>query len=193
MNRQFIENYLKGVSALVREISTAEIEAVISALLDCVHRGNKIFIIGNGGSAATASHFACDLVKGTRSPSGVMVKAVALTDSVPVMTAWANDTSYKNIFCEQLRPLAAQGDVLVSISGSGNSENIIEAVEYANSAGMLTVGLAGFDGGLLKRKAGISIVAPSDNMQQVEDSHTVLCHLIFSYIREHIKYEGSVS
>lgn len=193
MNRQFIEDYLKDVSDLVRGIPPEEIEAVIKALLDCIGRESRIFIIGNGGSAATASHFACDLGKGTRWPGGVLVKAVALTDSVPVMTAWANDISYRNVFCEQLRPLAARGDVLLSISGSGNSENVIEAVLYASSAGVLTVGLTGFDGGLLKKKADISIVVPSGNMQQIEDAHTVLCHLISSYIREHIKYESSVS
>ncbi|MEW5953091.1 MAG: SIS domain-containing protein [Bacillota bacterium] len=193
MNSQFIKNYLFDVGTLVQKIPVEEIETVIISLLDCVTKGNKIFFIGNGGSASTASHLACDLGKGARSQGGLMIRAIALTDNIPVITAWANDTSYENIFCEQLRPLASAGDVLVAISGSGNSANVIRAVEYANSAGLLTIGLAGFDGGLLYKQARLCILVPSDNMQQVEDAHTVLCHLIASYIREALKNEGGVS
>ncbi len=193
MNKQFIENYLHDVSKLVRRIPIQAIDMAARSILSCAVRGNTIFAIGNGGSASTASHFACDLGKGTRSTQGPLVKAIALTDNIPVITAWANDTSYQNIFSEQLKPLASKGDVLLAISGSGNSPNIINAVEYANSAGVLTLGLAGFSGGRLKECANICIIVPSDNMQQIEDAHSVLCHLFASYVREALQYEGGVS
>jgi len=193
VNESYIKNYLESVSGLVTEMPVKDIEEVARIILSCHGRGNQVFVIGNGGSAATASHFSCDLSKGTKIPGARWLKAVALTDNVPLLTAWANDTSYENVFSEQLAPLVVKDDVLLAISGSGNSPNIIKAVQFAKSTGAFTIGLAGFDGGALKKNAHFCLVVPGNNMQQVEDVHSVLCHLIASYVREAIKNESGLS
>lgn len=193
MNEDYIKKYLKGVSGLMADIPVEEIEEAAEMVLRCCSQGNKVFIIGNGGSAATASHFCCDLSKGTQVSGAKKIKAVALTDNVSLITAWANDTSYENVFSEQLAPLVEKNDILLAISGSGSSSSIIKAVQVAKNAGALTIGLAGFDGGALKKIADFCLVIPGDNIQQIEDVHLVLCHLIASYVREAIKNEGGIS
>ena len=125
--------------------------------------GRQVFVIGNGGSAATASHIACDFQKGLEESSGKRFRVIAVTDNVSVMTAWANDTDYGNIFAEQLDSLLEKGDVVVAISGSGNSPNVIRAVEKAKEMGAITIGWSGFDGGKLARFAQKPIVVKSDS------------------------------
>jgi len=193
VNEDYIKNYLKSVSGLVAKVPVGEIETTAGIILRCYAQGNKVLVIGNGGSAATASHFCCDLSKGTQASGVTKIKAIALTDSVSLITAWANDTAYENVFSEQLAPLAEKDDVLLAISGSGNSPSIIKAVRAAKNAGVFTVGLSGFDGGVLKKIADFCLVIPGNNMQQIEDVHLVLCHLIASYIREAIVNEGGFS
>lgn len=141
--------------------------------------------MGNGGSAATASHFACDLAKGTagKDDSRKRFKVIALTDSVPIITAWANDTAYQNIFLEQLKNLLDAGDVVIAINGSGNSKNVIKAVEYANAQKALTIGLTGFGGGKLKGMVQECLIVPSHSLEQIEDVHLILEHILCSWLR----------
>jgi len=128
----------------------------------------------------------CDLQKSVRGPDGRYLRAVALTDSVSLITAWANDFDYSRVFEEQVSALGREGDLLVAISGSGRSANVIKAVERANEMGLVTLGLAGFDGGVLREKAQHCIVVPSDNMQQIEDVHLMIGHLVFSRVRDEV-------
>ncbi|GBD08995.1 Phosphoheptose isomerase [Candidatus Thermoflexus japonica] len=186
---QWIEEYFDGVrralDALPREILLQIIAQIEAAARD----GRMIFLCGNGGSAATASHFACDLAKGTRRPGAPMVRAVALTDSIPLLTAWANDTEYRRVFAEQLRPLVRPGDVLIAISGSGNSPNVLEAVQVAREAGAFTIGLTGFQGGKLRDLVDLCLIVPSGCMEQIEDLHLILHHTIITVLRR--TWEGA--
>ncbi len=179
-NKNRITTYLKQVIAVLDSMPLHEIGQVVDALLDARRRGARVFIFGNGGSAATASHFACDLGKGAASPDQDRFKVVALTDNVPLITAWANDTAYDNVFAEQLTNLMEAGDVVIGISASGNSPNVLRALDLARRVGCTTIGFTGFDGGDLKGLADICVVVPSQHMGQVEDAHVVLVHLITS-------------
>jgi len=143
--------------------------------------------MGNGGSAATASHFACDLAKGTITPGRPRFRVTALTDNVPLMTAWSNDVSYDDVFADQLSGLIRRADVVVAISGSGNSANILRAVEVALRMGGITIGLSGFDGGQLSTMVDVPVVVPCDCMEQIEDVHVVLCHLMCTVLRERMQ------
>jgi D-sedoheptulose 7-phosphate isomerase len=181
--KSFIRHYLYQVATLLTECSTDEIMEVLELLIWARERGKKIFTFGNGGSAAAASHLACDLSKGTIGGSEKRFKVICLTDNVPLMTAWANDEDYADIFVENLDPLLENEDVVFGISGSGNSQNVIRAVDLGNDRKAHTVGLTGFDGGQLVQRADISITVPSDNMQQIEDAHMIVIHLLTSYLR----------
>ena len=147
-------------------------------------QGRTIFIVGNGGSAATASHFACDLALGPRSSGGKAYRAISLGDNNALITAAGNDLGYETVFSEQLKTLLAPDDLVLAISASGNSPNIIEAVEYANHIGAMTIGLTGFDGGRLRHIAAehIHISTPKGDYGPVEDLHLVVNHLISSYL-----------
>ena len=179
----FAKGYLDYLSTLLKRLDIQQIVTFIDTLLDARERGATIFFIGNGGSAATASHFANDIGIGSRSWNKPF-KAIALTDNVAVITAIGNDYGYSEIFILQLKTLANAGDVLVAISASGNSENIIKAVQYANDQNMMTLGLTGFDGGKLKNTAqlGIHVECPSGEYGPVEDIHMVIDHLVGAYL-----------
>jgi D-sedoheptulose 7-phosphate isomerase len=155
-------------------------------LLNCQARGRVIFVIGNGGSAATASHFACDLGKGTRRDGPPTFHVVSLTDNVPLLTAWANDSGYEHVFSEQLTPLARPGDLLVAISASGNSPNVVAAIDAAQSCGMAVVGLTGRSGGRLAHLADVVVNVPSDRIEIVEDAHLVVVHSLCVAVRERL-------
>src|SRR5215208_3831810 len=141
-----LRDYWGEVASVAAAIDLVSLERVAIMLLTCQARGRVVFVVGNGGSAATASHFACDLSKGTRRDGPPTFHVVSLADNVPLLTAWANDSGYDRVFAEQLAPLARPGDVLVVISASGNSPNVIAAVETARSCGMSVVGLTGRSG-----------------------------------------------
>jgi D-sedoheptulose 7-phosphate isomerase len=168
------------------------IEQAAEQLLDSYELGRTVFLFGNGGSAALASHLACDLGKGTlqHGCAGRRFRVMALTDNIPLITAWANDSSYDAIFAEQLLNLVAPGDVALAISGSGNSPNVLRALEVARTAGACTIGLTGFQGGKMKQLCDHCIIVPSDNMQVIEDFHLSVSHALFSVIRDRI---GSIS
>jgi D-sedoheptulose 7-phosphate isomerase len=160
---------------------------MVDVLLSANYVASTVFIVGNGGSAATASHFACDLAKGTIITGRPRFRVMALTDNVPLMTAWSNDVSYEDVFVEQLRNVIRRGDVLVAISGSGNSENVLRAVELTSQMGGITIGLSGFSGGELSTLVDVPVVVPCEVMAQIEDVHLTLCHLVCAVLRERMR------
>ncbi|MER3399651.1 MAG: phosphoheptose isomerase [Thermoflexus sp.] len=180
---EWIEEYFDGVRRALEVLPRDVLLQVIAQVEAAAREGRMIFLCGNGGSAATASHFACDLAKGTRRPGAPMLRVVALTDNVPLLTAWANDTDYRHVFAEQLRPLVRPGDLLIAISGSGNSLNVLEAVRAAREAGAFTIGLTGFQGGRLREEVDLCLVVPSTCMEQIEDVHLILHHTITTVLR----------
>ena len=181
---EFAGRYLAYLQDLLDRVSRDEIAAFIQTLLDARARGARIFFLGNGGSAATASHFANDLSVGTRSRSHPF-RVISLTDNVSVLTAVANDFGYEKIFSVQLKALMESGDVVVAISASGNSPNVIEAIQWAAAHGAITVGLTGFNGGELRRLASMSVHVPTraGEYGPVEDLHMILDHLVGTYLQ----------
>jgi D-sedoheptulose 7-phosphate isomerase len=181
MPLDFIRNYLDELQGTMAALPIEQIRDIVAALLDARERDAQVFAVGNGGSAATASHFAVDLGKGA-SRDGKRFRVLSLTDNVPWMTALANDVSYEDVFVEQLKNYARAGDLLLAISGSGNSENVLRAVRYANSVGCRTIGLAGFGGGKLRQEAQQCLVIPSDHMGRAEDAHMIVLHAVLYYL-----------
>lgn len=186
----FAQEYIQQLKKALDELPLSQIKEIKDTLLNAYHKDRKIFIIGNGGSAATASHFACDLSKGTIMGNPHMkkrFKVIALTDNIPLLTAWGNDIDFSQIFVEQLKNLLDEHDVVIAITGSGNSKNILRAVEYANKQGALTIGLTGFAGGKLKDIAHKCLIVSSNSMERIEDIHLILEHLICSWLCQELK------
>jgi D-sedoheptulose 7-phosphate isomerase len=181
--RYHLERYCLELAAVTMAMPFAEIARVAEVLLDCHQRRGTIFVLGYGGSAATASHFACDLAKGARVAGLPAFRVVPLTDNVPLITAWANDTSYEQVFAEQLTALVRPADVIVAISASGNSPNVLAAARVARSAGAFVVALSGRSGGKLRALSDLTIRAPSDTIEQVEDAHSVITHALCVTLR----------
>ncbi len=184
----FAQAYLHYVQTVLQRINVVEVGNFIEILLKARERGSMIFFIGNGGSAATASHFANDLAVGTNSYEKPF-RALSLTDNVPLITALGNDFGYDEIFVRQLRILAKSGDVMVGISASGNSPNLVKAFDYANTVGITTVAITAFDGGKMKSLADRGIHVPTGPKEYgpAEDAHMVLDHLIGAYLMRRIK------
>ena len=185
-----IQTYLTEVQDILARMPQEPIARVIELLLEAPHRGATIFTAGNGGSAATASHFAADLAKGAVVPGQPRFRVIPLTDNIPVITAWSNDVDYEVIFAEQVRNLLRPGDLLILISGSGNSPNVLRAAEVAKAMGGITIGFSGYEGGKLAELVDYPVVIPAHKMKQIEDGHMVLCHLIATVIRAHLS-EGA--
>lgn len=179
-----IERYLSEVAEMVKALPRKEIWLVVEAVREARDQSRQVFLLGNGGSAATASHMACDLAKTSLVPGAKRIRAIALTDNVPLMTAWANDVAYEEVFAEQLTNLVQPGDLVIALSGSGNSPNVLRAVEVAKAAGAKTVGFTGHPGGKLKKMVDISVVAPSHRIEQAEDAHLILDHVLSVALRE---------
>jgi D-sedoheptulose 7-phosphate isomerase len=175
---QFIREYLTALETTLRALPHEQVARIIGAVGDARDRDAQVFVVGNGGSAATASHFAADLGKGASQGRARRFRVLSLTDNVPWISALANDLAYEDVFVEQLRNYARAGDLLLAFSGSGNSENVLRAVRYANSIGCRTIGLAGFAGGRLRDEAQECLVAAADHMGRIEDAHMVVQHLI---------------
>jgi D-sedoheptulose 7-phosphate isomerase len=186
--------YFTELEQMLREISQAQLQAILSLLEAAYRDGHRIFIMGNGGSAATASHFALDLAKNTIMAGAPRVKAISLTDHVPLITAWSNDTAYEHIFAEQLASMIEPGDVVIGISTSGNSPNVINALQVAKQTRAFTVGLLGAEGGLIKEIVDAYVLAPGQNIEQEEDAHLILAHIITRHMREVVRsYAQQVS
>ena len=182
-SRRYIEE-VKGILTTMEKDLPPKMKEIVSALVKARNERKRIYTLGNGGSASTASHMASDLNKGASRHDAPRFRAVALTDNIPLMLAWGNDSSYDDIFVEQLKNHLEKGDVVIAISGSGNSSNILKAVHYANDIGATTIGLSGFDGGKLSKIANISYVVPNNCMQQVEDIHLLIEHMLSLILRD---------
>lgn len=175
-----VSDYLKQVCQDIQNVDPAQVEALADLLESARDEGRFVFIIGNGGSGANASHLCEDLAKGTLCDfeKQKRLKVLSLTDNASAIMAWGNDEGYDRIFVEQLKNLASPGDVLLAISGSGNSPNILKAVSWANDNGLKTVGITGFSGGKLKTLAHYNLHSPVDDMGICESVHLVVFHWI---------------
>jgi D-sedoheptulose 7-phosphate isomerase len=174
-----VHEYYQAVAETVLKIPQGPVEQIIAALNQARAEKRRIFIFGNGGSAANASHFVVDVIKSTVRPDQPRYKIICLNDNIPTITAYSNDVSYDAIFCEPLAALAEPGDVAIAISGSGNSPNVLRAMDTAKDMGLTRIGLTGYAGGKLKDKSDICVIVPSDSMQVIEDAHLVILHSIF--------------
>jgi D-sedoheptulose 7-phosphate isomerase len=185
---QSVRPYFSALSRVILELSVERADEMALALVEAYDRRKTVFIFGNGGSASLASHFACDLGKGTSDPKSERkrLRVLALTDNIPTMTAWANDSSYDDIFSEQLKNLVQPGDIAFAISCSGNSPNVLKALRVAREMGATTIGLGGFQGGKMKGLCDICLVVPSDNMQIIEDLHLSVTHAVFTIVKNRI-------
>lgn len=182
----FAREYLEGLKKCMDALLLEEVAGVIRCLEEAYREGKQVFIIGNGGSAATASHMACDLGKVILPEAGdnaPRFRVSALTDNTPWITALANDLGYEYIFSEQLKNLLHKGDLVIAISGSGNSPNIIEGIKVAQFLGAKVLGILGFDGGKAAEMVDASIIVKSENYGYVEDIHMVLDHLVTAYFK----------
>jgi D-sedoheptulose 7-phosphate isomerase len=182
-----INSYLTELEQMLRDVSQAHLQDILSLLEETYRNGHRIFIMGNGGSAATASHFALDLAKNTIMQGAPRLKAISLTDHVPLITAWSNDTAYEHIFEEQLANMIEPGDLVIGISTSGNSPNVINALNLAKKSCATTVGLLGAEGGLIKNIVDSYVLAPGQNIEQEEDAHMILTHIITRHMREVVR------
>lgn len=179
-----VHTYLAQVADVLQKVPQEALERAVYRLEQARWQGQQVFTCGNGGSAATAIHFASDLAKGALAADKPLVKAQSLCDNVALLTAWANDVSYDDVFTQRMAPWVKAGDVLIAISGSGNSQNVLNAVALARRAEATTIGFTGLSGGKLKDVVDICIAVPTDSMEQIEDIHLLLCHLITTCLRE---------
>lgn len=197
-----VARYLADVAGAVRALDLDQIEAVLDTLLDACRRGATVYTLGNGGSAALASHMACDLGKNTSpdlgtgpdAPAQLRLRIVGLTDNSALLSALGNDIDYADVFVEQLKSLLRPRDVVVAISGSGSSPNVVRALRYARSAGATTVGLTSTraSASAMLDFTDVPVVVQSEVMEQIEDLHTVVNHVLAVHLRERIAAEVSV-
>lgn len=180
----FAEQYKSELLKAVEAIDLARVDRAIELFKEARSNGKHVFVCGNGGSAATASHFVTDMVKGASYNREPRFRIMALTDSLSTITAYSNDVSYDCIFVEQLKNFAQPGDLVMGISGSGNSPNVLRAIEYANSIGCRTIALTGRDGGGLGPLASHNIQVSIPHMGRIEDAHMIVCHMICYYFMD---------
>jgi D-sedoheptulose 7-phosphate isomerase len=183
---EFIQDYISTLQLTMDQLPDKLIADVIDLLQQARRKGSQVFILGNGGSASTASHFACDLAKNTRQEGLPHFRVIGLTDNMAMFSALANDEGYENVFSEQLASLVRPGDIVIAISASGNSLNVINATEAAHRYGATVIGFTGFDGGRLGQMANINIHVNSNIIEHVEDIHLMLEHLIVKTIKEQV-------
>ena len=186
--RDLFKEVLDGIDA-------GEVEAVAGLLARARTEGRYVFFVGNGGSAANASHACEDMIKGTLRDFEAQkrLKIISLTDNTPAILAWANDEGYDRIFVEQLKTYASAGDVLVAISGSGNSPNVLAAVDWANENGLRTVGVTGYDGGALRKKARYGLHVPITDMGAAEAAHVVVFHYLVKALHDRFAAEDGIA
>ena len=184
-----IKNYIDGLSICLKELSHRDIVEVADIIFKAYEKSKQIFVLGNGGSASTASHFVRDLRMGTVVSGKKRLRTTSLTDNVAMITSLANDIGYNSVFKEQLVDQLEEGDVVIGISASGNSPNVLSAMEYARENGAITIALTGFDGGKLKELADKAIIVSSCDYGQVEDVHLSLDHIITCAVKDRITNE----
>jgi D-sedoheptulose 7-phosphate isomerase len=190
-----IKDYLLSLEDALHALDKDLIEKAIFMVMDAYLNDKNVFIIGNGGGAASASHMACDLSKGTLArhynKNEKRLKVISLSDNISVITAYANDLSYNEVFVQQLRNLVNKEDLIIVLSGSGNSRNVVKAVRYAKTQGAKTIGLLGFTGGKLAKMVDCAIIVKSNNYGPVEDVHVALHHIITAcFAKLKREYEG---
>lgn len=182
-----IDSYISSLQTLLANLPRDKIQQTIDLLHRARLENRQVFIMGNGGSASTASHFACDLGKNTVIAGHPRFRVLALTDNMALFSAYANDNGYESVFAEQLASMVHSQDVVIGISASGNSPNVLNAIAFAAHTEATTVGLTGFDGGRLGKMVDIEIRASSDCIEQVEDAHLMLEHLLVTALRERMR------
>lgn len=175
---QFAQTYFEKLTATIQDMDKARIDAAIALIETAWKNKKQIFTLGNGGSAATASHYICDWNKGISYGQTNRIRGICLNDNLGTLMAYANDVSYEVVFVEQLKNFLNPGDLVIGISGSGNSPNVLRAIEYANENGAVTLGLCGYDGGKLKSLAQHHVWVPVRDMQIVEDLHLTFGHMV---------------
>ncbi|GCE02756.1 D-sedoheptulose-7-phosphate isomerase [Dictyobacter aurantiacus] len=181
-----IQRYWQELTDACETIPLQKLNQVAEVLFSCYQRDNTIFLMGNGGSAATASHFACDLTKGTKREGMPAIRALALNENVALMTAWANDTHYTRIFAEQIAALLRADDAIIVISTSGQSPNILQAAHKAQQQGAMVIALTGCPGGELVKLADVSIQVAGHSIEQVEDLHLIVAHSLCVALRKRL-------
>lgn len=189
MMRPLIDRYWLEVARAIESVPRSHLDRAATLLYDCYRRSGTIFVLGNGGSAATASHFVCDLAKGTRQAGQPPFRVIGLSDNMPLITAWANDVSYERVFAEQLAGLVRPLDVVVLISASGNSPNVLAASETAALNGALSVALTGGNGGRLAGLVDLAVRVNARSIEQVEDLHLMIAHSLCVALRARLQAE----
>lgn len=184
----FVKSYIDQLNEVLNALPSEKFLEINKTLLEAREAGKQIFVIGNGGSAAAASHMVCDFNKNTREAGKKRMRAICLNDNTPSVLAYANDEGYDIIFSEQLLSLGQSGDILIAISGSGNSANIIKAIETARQMNIKVIGLTGFKGGKMKELTDICLVVPSDSMEMIEDVHLIINHILAGLLRGAVMY-----
>lgn len=179
---QFFQRYWTELGLAAGRIDQNCFAALVEALKEALARNRTIYIFGNGGSGSTAAHFACDLNKGVSYQKSHRFKVICLNDNMPTLLAYANDVSYADVFVEQLKNFLQAEELVIGVSGSGNSPNVLKAVDYANAHGGRTFGICGFGGGQLAQLAQQALVVHSNDMQQVEDLHLIVFHMVMQIL-----------
>jgi D-sedoheptulose 7-phosphate isomerase len=183
---KYFESYLSELKNLLDSIDRDTLKRIVDTIHGAWRQNKRLIIFGNGGSGSTSSHLVCDFQKNIYLDGLKPFEVLALTDSPALISAWGNDTNFENVFAGQLSTWVRPNDVVLAISGSGNSKNVLEAVKLANEAGAVTIGLCGYNGGQLAELVEIPLIAHRNNMQQVEDVHMIVGHMIFSALRDRI-------
>ncbi len=184
----FVRMYTGQLTEILNALPEDKFKEINNVLQDARETGRQIFVVGNGGSAAAASHMVCDFGKNTREAGKNRMRAICLNDNIPSVMAYANDEGYEVIFSEQLLALGKPGDVLIAISGSGNSANILKVIETARQMQIKVIGLTGFKGGKMKDMTDICLIVPSDSMEMIEDVHLIINHILAGLLRGAVMY-----
>ena len=188
MIRDCLVDYCTGLSKALENVPQDRFEEFVQLLENAYHEGRQVFFMGNGGSGSTASHIACDLNKGVSYGREKRFRVISLNDNAVTLTVYANDVSYEDVFIEPLKNFLRPGDLVVGISGSGNSPNVLKAIGYSNSHDAHTVGLCGFDGGKLAGLVRTPVLAPVHDMQKAEDVHMILLHVVMQVLHRRPQY-----
>jgi D-sedoheptulose 7-phosphate isomerase len=178
IQERFVSAYKRQLLTAIESVDATLVDRAVSWFEDARDANRQVFVCGNGGSASTASHFVCDVVKGGASAGGKRFRILALNDNIATLTAYSNDVSYEAVFVEQLKNFVNRGDLFMALSGSGNSGNVVRAMEHANAVGCRTIALTGRDGGKLGPLAGLHINVAEQHMGRIEDAHMMICHMI---------------
>jgi len=184
------KQYLSELKEVLDDFNLEQFEKIVNLILNAYENEKQIFTMGNGGSASTASHFACDLNKGCCTNLEKKIKMICLNDNTPTLLAFANDVSYDVVFVEQLKNFFNPGDLVIGISGSGNSENVIKAIRHTKQNNGQTIGFSGFSGGKLAQMVDVPFVVKVDDIQKVEDIHMILVHMIMQAIYSALQPRG---